>query len=69
MNKIETKGKDISKLVPAVLPSNGSIGGIKQGKEIVLNKDKLPLNIVYKGRRYVLILTKNDKLILNKNTD
>lgn len=38
-------------------------------KEVVLDKDNLPLNIVYKGKRYILILTKNDKLILNKSTD
>lgn len=38
-------------------------------RELVLDKNNLPLNIVYKGRRYVLLLTKNDKLILNKNTD
>lgn len=35
-------------------------------KGLVLNKDDLPLTIVYKGKKYILILTKNDKLILNK---
>lgn len=38
-------------------------------KELVVDKNGLPLNIVYKGKRYILILTKNDKLILNKYTD
>ncbi len=41
----------------------------KEKNEIVLVRDNLPLNITYKGRKYILILTKNDKLILNKNTD
>jgi len=34
--------------------------------EFLLNKDDLPMTIVYKGKRYILLLTKNDKLILNK---
>jgi len=38
-------------------------------KELLINKDDLPLTIVYKEKRYILILTKNDKLILNKYTD
>ena len=38
-------------------------------KEIFIDRANLPLNIVYKNRRYILILTKNDKLILNKYTD
>lgn len=37
---------------------------IKNG--IVLERDKLPMTLIYKGKRYILILTKNDKLILNK---
>ncbi len=56
----DTKDKNILKHVPA---------GIKQGKELLINKDELPLPIIYKGKRYILILTKNDKLILNKYTD
>jgi hypothetical protein len=27
-------------------------------KELLINKDDLPMTIVYKGRRYILILTK-----------
>ena len=65
----ETKDKNILKHVPASPPPNASIGGIKQGKEILINKDDMPITIVYKGKRYILILTKNDKLILNKYTD
>jgi len=38
-------------------------------KELLINKDDLPLTIVYKEKRYILILTKNDKLILNKYTN
>ncbi|MBI5682418.1 MAG: hypothetical protein HZC45_04545 [Deltaproteobacteria bacterium] len=38
-------------------------------KEIAVDKNNLPLNIIYKEKRYILLLTKNDKLILNKNTD
>lgn len=38
-------------------------------KKLVLDNDKLPLTIIYKEKRYVLILTKNDKLILNKYED
>ena len=37
-------------------------------KELTADKDDLPFTIVYKGKRYILILTKNDKLILNKYT-
>lgn len=35
-------------------------------KELFLERKDLPLTIIYKGKRYILILTKNDKLILNK---
>jgi hypothetical protein len=35
--------------------------------ELLLEKGDLPIFIVYKEKRYVLILTKNDKLILNKH--
>lgn len=35
-------------------------------RAIVLKKDDLPLTILYNEKRYILILTKNDKLILNK---
>ena len=38
-------------------------------KELTVDKDALPMSIVYKGKRYILLLTKNDKLILNKYTD
>lgn len=38
-------------------------------KELNVEKEDLPLTIVYKNKRYILILTKNDKLILNKPTD
>lgn len=38
-------------------------------REVVIDKGNLPLNIVYKGRRYILLLTKNDRLILNKYED
>ena len=38
-------------------------------KELLINKDDLPLTIVYKEKRYILLLTKNYKLILNKYTD
>lgn len=36
------------------------------GKELTIEKDDLPLTIIYKNKRYILILTRNDKLILNK---
>lgn len=39
------------------------------GKKIFLEREELPLTIIYKGKRYILILTKNDKLILNKYED
>lgn len=35
-------------------------------KELTSSGNDLPLTIIYKEKRYVLILTKNDKLILNK---
>lgn len=38
-------------------------------KVVVLKKEDLPLTIEYKDRRYVLILTKNDRLILQKAID
>lgn len=38
-------------------------------KELVLEKEHLPLTILYKAKKYILILTKNDKLILNKYED
>lgn len=37
-------------------------------KELTIEKEDLPLTIVYKNKRYILILTRNDKLILNKQT-
>jgi hemin uptake protein HemP len=33
---------------------------------LVLSRDDLPMTIEYKNKKYTLILTKNDKLILNK---
>jgi len=41
-------------------------GGAK--KELTIEKEDLPLTIIYKKKRYILILTRNDKLILNKQT-
>lgn len=38
-------------------------------KEMTVEREDLPLTIVYKNKRYILILTKNDKLILNKHTE
>ena len=38
--------------------------GIK--KQLVVDKSDFPLSILYNGKEYILILTKNDKLILNK---
>lgn len=35
-------------------------------KVLVLKKEDVPLIVKYKDKRYVLILTKNDKLILQK---
>jgi hypothetical protein len=35
-------------------------------KELVLEKSDLPLTIVYKDRKYTLLLTKNDRVLLNK---
>lgn len=39
-------------------------GGSK--KELTIEEEDLPLTIIYKNKRYILILTRNDKLILNK---
>jgi hypothetical protein len=36
---------------------------------LVLSRDDLPLTIEYKDKKYTLILTKNDKLILNKTIE
>lgn len=38
----------------------------KTRRELFLDRWQLPLTIIYKEKRYILILTKNDKLILNK---
>lgn len=35
-------------------------------KQLVVDKDDFPISIQYSGKKYILILTKNDKLILNK---
>lgn len=40
-------------------------GGITN-ETLVLLKDQLPLTIIYNDKRYVLVLTKQDKLLLNK---
>jgi hypothetical protein len=36
---------------------------------LVLSRDDLPMTIEYKDKKYTLILTKNDKLILNKTIE
>lgn len=33
---------------------------------LVVRKEQLPLTIIYNDKRYVLVLTKQDKLLLNK---
>lgn len=38
-------------------------------KALVLKPDNLPLIIEYRDKKYVLILTKNDRLILQKAID
>ncbi len=38
-------------------------------KVVVLKKEDVPLIIKYKDKRYVLLLTKNDRLILQKAID
>lgn len=38
-------------------------------RELLLDSKDFPITMVYKGKRYILILTKNDKLILNKYED
>lgn len=39
---------------------------IEDRREFVFEADDLPLIIKYKDRKYVLVLTKSDKIILNK---
>jgi hypothetical protein len=41
----------------------------KEKKELVLKAKDMPLIIRYGDKRYVVILTKNDKLILQKPID
>ncbi|HET6465204.1 MAG TPA: hypothetical protein VFH55_06310 [Nitrospiria bacterium] len=41
-----------------------NIEGLK--KELIVTKDILPLRIQYGDKHYILILTKNGKLLLNK---
>lgn len=43
-----------------------SMSGAITNDSLVLLKEQLPLTIIYNGRRYVLVLTKQDKLLLNK---
>jgi hypothetical protein len=38
-------------------------------KALVIKSDDLPLTIAYGDKKYVLLLTKNDKLILQKPID
>jgi hypothetical protein len=35
-------------------------------RELILEAKDLPMTVVYGDKRYVLILTKNDRLIMNK---
>ncbi len=35
-------------------------------KELVLEKSDLPLTVIYKDNKYVLLITKNDRVLLNK---
>lgn len=43
---------------------------VEEGKrDLLLEAKDLPVTVVYSGKRYILILTKNDKLILNKYED
>lgn len=44
-------------------PSNS---GVISNETLVVRKEQLPLTIVYNDKRYVLVLTKQDKLLLNK---
>ncbi len=43
-----------------------SISGAITNETMAVTKERLPLAIVYNGKRYVLVLTKQDKLLLNK---
>lgn len=43
-----------------------NFSGTDTSETLVLTKKQLPLTIVYNGKRYVLVLTKQDKLLLNK---
>jgi hypothetical protein len=49
------------------MEDNVKTGNVK--KELVVEKADLPLRVTYASKRYVLILTRNDKLILNKATE
>lgn len=43
-----------------------SMSGTITNETLVLLKEQLPLTIMYNDKRYVLVLTKQDKLLLNK---
>ena len=42
------------------------MSGVIINEAMVVTKGQLPLTIVYNGKRYVLVRTKQDKLLLNK---
>ena len=43
-----------------------SMSGTITDETLVLLKEQLPLTIIYNDKPYVLVLTKQDKLLLNK---
>lgn len=43
-----------------------SLSEVIANETMVVTKEQLPLTIVYHGKRYVLVRTKQDKLLLNK---
>lgn len=43
-----------------------SMSGAITHEPLVLLKQQLPLTIIYNDKRYVLVLTKQDKLLLNR---
>ncbi len=69
LNWSEMRTSELKEHLSAVTLAQAGMNKDASKKEVVIDSANLPLNIVYKGRRYILILTKNDKLILNKNTD
>ncbi len=38
-------------------------------RELILDKRDFPMTMTYNDKRYILLLTKNNKLILNKFTE